>query len=64
VRLECPRCNHADEHELTRLERDGSFSCVSCGGSFSVDPDRLARMAQHLRSVEALLERWRGSPQE
>jgi hypothetical protein len=49
---------------LTRLERDGSFSCVSCGGSFSVDPDRLARMAQHLRSVEALLERWRGSPEE
>ncbi|HSD40884.1 MAG TPA: YnfU family zinc-binding protein [Burkholderiales bacterium] len=63
VRLECPRCAQSSEHELTRLEQDGSLSCVSCGGSFPVDPVRLARMAQDLRSVDALLERWRAPPE-
>jgi uncharacterized Zn finger protein len=57
VRLECPRCAHSSEHELTRLERDESLSCVSCGGRFPLDPVRLARIAQDLRSVDTLLER-------
>lgn len=59
VTLDCPRCSHAGEHEVTELERDGAFRCVSCGSSFAVDPVRLGRMAETLRSVDALLGRWR-----
>jgi uncharacterized Zn finger protein len=64
VTLECPRCSHAGEHELTELERDGSLRCVGCGGRFAVDPDRLGRMAKALRSVDALLGSWRSRPEE
>jgi uncharacterized Zn finger protein len=59
ITLDCPRCSHAGEHELTELARDGSIRCASCGTSFAVDPVRLSRMAETLRSVDALLGRWR-----
>lgn len=64
ITLGCPRCSHADEHELTELARDGSIRCVSCGSSFAVDPVRLSKMAETLRSVDALLGRWRTPPEE
>jgi uncharacterized Zn finger protein len=64
VTLECPRCSHAGEHELTELARDGSLRCVGCGSSFALDPVRLSRMAETLRSVDALLGSWRAPPEE
>lgn len=64
VTLQCPRCSHAGEHELTELERDGSLRCVSCGGRFPLDPARLSRMAATLRSVDELLGSWQAPPEK